>query len=62
VIVTVVALHWSWPRWIPVSRPGPQIPYWKGIWGPEFGTKVIVVNTALKIVFISLTVVALLAI
>jgi hypothetical protein len=39
-----------------------SIPFQYGIWGPEFGTKVIVVNTALKIVFISLTVVALLAI
>ena len=39
-----------------------SIPFQYGIWGPEFGTKVIVVNTALKIVFISLTVVVLLAI
>ena len=39
-----------------------SIPFQYGIWGPEFGTKVIVVNTALKIVFISVTVVALLAI
>ncbi len=38
-----------------------SIPFQYGIWGPEFGTKVIVVNTALKIVFITLTVVALLA-
>jgi len=39
-----------------------SIPFQYGIWGPEFGTKVIVVNTALKIVFISLTVVLLLAV
>ena len=39
-----------------------SIPFQYGIWGAEFGTKVIVVNTALKIVFISLTVVVLLAI
>jgi len=38
-----------------------SIPFQYGIWGAEFGTKVIVVNTALKIVFISLTVVTLLA-
>ena len=39
-----------------------SIPFQYGIWGPEFGTKVIAVNTALKIVFISLTIVVLLAI
>ncbi len=39
-----------------------SIPFQYGIWGAEFGTKVIVVNTVLKIVFISLTVVTLLAI
>ena len=39
-----------------------SIPFQYGIWGAEFGTKVIIVNTALKIVFISLTVVTLLAI
>jgi len=38
-----------------------SIPFQYGIWGAEFGTKVIVVNTALKIVFISLAVVTLLA-
>jgi len=38
-----------------------SIPFQYGIWGAEFGTKVIVVNTVLKIVFISLTVVTLLA-
>ncbi len=37
-----------------------SIPFQYGIWGPEFGTKVIAVNTALKIVFISLTVALLL--
>ena len=38
-----------------------SIPFQYGIWGAEFGTKVIVVNTALKLVFISLTVALLLA-
>jgi len=38
-----------------------SIPFQYGIWGAEFGTKVIVVNTALKIVFISMTVALLLA-
>ena len=38
-----------------------SIPFQYGIWGAEFGTKVIAVNTALKIVFISLTVALLLA-
>ena len=39
-----------------------SIPFQYGIWGAEFGTKVIVVNTALKIVFISITVVTILAV
>jgi hypothetical protein len=38
-----------------------SIPFQYGIWGPSFGTKVIVVNTALKLVFISATVALLLA-
>ncbi|MFC6771651.1 nucleoside recognition protein, partial [Halorubrum pallidum] len=38
-----------------------SIPFQYGIWGAEFGTKVIVVNTALKLLFISLTVALLLA-
>jgi hypothetical protein len=38
-----------------------SIPFQYGIWGAKFGTKVIVVNTVLKIVFISLAVVTLLA-
>ena len=38
-----------------------SIPFQYGIWGAEFGTKVVVVNTALKIVFISVAVVTLLA-
>ncbi len=38
-----------------------SIPFQYGIWGAEFGTKVIIVNTVLKIVFISLTVGLLLA-
>ncbi|MWV64869.1 nucleoside recognition protein [Halorubrum sp. JWXQ-INN 858] len=37
-----------------------SIPFQYGIWGAEFGTKVIVVNTALKVVFISLSVLLLL--
>ena len=37
-----------------------SIPFQYGIWGATFGTKVIVVNTVLKIVFISLAVVTLL--
>nr|WP_253738383.1 nucleoside recognition protein [Halohasta salina] len=38
-----------------------SIPFQYGIWGASFGTKVIIVNTVLKIVFISLVVVTLLA-
>ncbi|MFW6321912.1 MAG: nucleoside recognition protein [Halohasta sp.] len=38
-----------------------SIPFQYGIWGAAFGTKVIVVNTALKVVFISIAVVTLLA-
>ena len=38
-----------------------SIPFQYGIWGPSFGTKVIAVNTALKLVFISITVALLLA-
>ncbi|MFC4407432.1 nucleoside recognition protein [Haloarchaeobius iranensis] len=30
-----------------------SIPFQFGIWGPEFGTKVVVVNTVLKVVFIA---------
>ncbi len=37
-----------------------SIPFQYGIWGPAFGTKVIAVNTALKLVFISATVALLL--
>ena len=37
-----------------------SIPFQYGIWGAEFGTKVIAVNTALKVVFISVTVALLL--
>jgi len=37
-----------------------SIPFQYGIWGPAFGTKVILVNTALKIGFIALTVALLL--
>ncbi|MGM0605105.1 MAG: nucleoside recognition protein [Halobacteriota archaeon] len=39
-----------------------SIPFQYGIWGAEFGTKVIVVNTVLKVVFIGLSVIALLSI
>nr|WP_218155521.1 nucleoside recognition protein [Halomicrobium zhouii] len=38
-----------------------SIPFQYGIWGAEFGSKVIAVNTALKVVFIGIAVVALLA-
>ncbi|WP_338726656.1 nucleoside recognition protein [Haladaptatus sp. DJG-WS-42] len=38
-----------------------SIPFQYGIWGAEFGSKVIAVNTGLKLIFISLTVVILLA-
>ena len=38
-----------------------SIPFQYGIWGAEFGTKVIVVNTALKIAWISVALVGLLA-
>jgi hypothetical protein len=37
-----------------------SIPFQYGIWGPTFGSKVIVVNTALKVVVIGLAVVVLL--
>jgi hypothetical protein len=33
-----------------------SIPFQYGIWGPSFGSKVVVVNTAFKIVFIGLAV------
>ncbi|SEK96538.1 nucleoside recognition protein [Haloferax larsenii] len=36
-----------------------SIPFQYGIWGPEFGSKVIAVNTGLKIVFIALAVAVL---
>ncbi|WP_049985618.1 nucleoside recognition protein [Halobellus rufus] len=38
-----------------------SIPFQYGIWGPAFGSKVIAVNTALKIVFIAAALVVLLA-
>jgi hypothetical protein len=38
-----------------------SIPFQYGIWGPRFGSKVIAVNTALKIVFIAIALVILLA-
>ncbi|QZY01035.1 nucleoside recognition protein [Halobaculum rubrum] len=38
-----------------------SIPFQYGVWGPEFGSKVIAVNTALKVVFISLALVVFLA-
>jgi hypothetical protein len=37
-----------------------SIPFQYGIWGAEFGTKVIVVNTVLKVVFIAIAVALLL--
>ena len=38
-----------------------SIPFQYGIWGPEFGSKVIAVNTGLKIVFIAVAVALLVA-
>ena len=38
-----------------------SIPFQYGIWGPRFGSKVIVVNTVLKIVFIAIALAVLLA-
>jgi len=38
-----------------------SIPFQYGIWGPRFGSKVIAVNTALKVVFIAVALAALLA-
>jgi hypothetical protein len=37
-----------------------SIPFQYGIWGPSFGSKVVAVNTALKVVFISVAVAVLL--
>jgi hypothetical protein len=37
-----------------------SIPFQFGIWGPEFGTKVVVVNTVLKVAFIAVALVLLL--
>ncbi|WP_372910374.1 nucleoside recognition protein [Salinigranum sp.] len=39
-----------------------SIPFQYGIWGPSFGSKVVAVNTAFKVVFIGLAVTALLAV
>ena len=39
-----------------------SIPFQYGIWGPAFGSKVVVVNTALKVVFIGLAVALVLAV
>ena len=39
-----------------------SIPFQYGIWGAEFGSKVIVVNTALKVVYIALAVAVLLTV
>ena len=39
-----------------------SIPFQYGIWGAEFGTKVIIVNTSLKVLWISIAVIGLLAI
>jgi len=38
-----------------------SIPFQYGIWGAEFGTKVIVVNTSLKVLWIAIALVGLLA-
>jgi hypothetical protein len=37
-----------------------SIPFQYGIWGAEFGTRVIIVNTSLKILWISIAVAGLL--
>jgi hypothetical protein len=39
-----------------------SIPFQYGIWGPAFGSKVVAVNTALKVVFIGVAVAVLLAV
>ena len=39
-----------------------SIPFQYGIWGPSFGSKVVAVNTGLKLVFVSLAAVAVLAV
>ncbi|RDI71732.1 nucleoside recognition protein [Halopelagius longus] len=39
-----------------------SIPFQYGIWGPRFGSKVVAVNTALKVVFIAVALVFLLAV
>jgi len=38
-----------------------SIPFQYGIWGAEFGSKVIAVNVSLKVVFISVAIAVLLA-
>jgi hypothetical protein len=37
-----------------------SIPFQYGVWGPSFGSKVVAVNTALKVVFIGLALVVVL--
>jgi hypothetical protein len=37
-----------------------SIPFQYGIWGPSFGSKVVAVNTGLKVLFLSVATVALL--
>ena len=39
-----------------------SIPFQVGVWGPEFGMKIVAVNTVLKIIFISIAVAALLSV
>jgi len=46
---------------VAVSTFKRSIPFQYGIWGTEFGTKVIVVGTSLEIVFIPVAVGTLLA-
>jgi len=53
--------HRRYPLSFAVSTFRRSIPFQYGIWGAEFGTKVIAVNTALKLLFISITVALLLA-
>jgi hypothetical protein len=39
-----------------------SIPFQVGVWGPEFGVKIVLVNTVFKIIFISIAVAALLSV
>jgi hypothetical protein len=39
-----------------------SIPFQVGIWGPEFGMKIVAVNTVFKLIFISIAVAGLLSV